>query len=61
MAVTAFFSFFLLLLLWAAGWLRRHHYQGPINDADLNAEGVIALAIIFAIEGGGRIVARTGQ
>jgi hypothetical protein len=45
----------------AAGWLRRHHYQGPINDPDLNAEGVIALAIIFAIEGGGRIVARTGQ
>ena len=45
----------------AAGWLRRHHYRGPINDPDLNAEGVIALAIIFAIEGGGRIVARTGQ
>jgi hypothetical protein len=45
----------------AAGWLRRHHFEGPINDPDLNAEGVIALAIIFAIEGGGRIVARTGQ
>ena len=45
----------------AAGWLRRHHYAGPINDPDLNAEGVIALAIIFAVEGGGRIVARTGQ
>lgn len=45
----------------AAGWLRRHHYQGPITDPDLNAEGVIALAIIFAVEGGGRIVARTGQ
>lgn len=45
----------------AANWLRRHHYEGPIADADLNAEGVIALAIIFAIEGGGRIVARTGQ
>ena len=45
----------------AAAWLRRHHYAGPINDPDLNAEGVIALAIIFAIEGGGRIVARTGQ
>lgn len=45
----------------AAGWLRRHHFAGPINDADLNAEGVIAVAIIFAIEGGGRIVARTGQ
>ncbi|MBC7456110.1 MAG: hypothetical protein H7335_20900 [Massilia sp.] len=45
----------------AAGWLRRHHYAGPITDPDLNAEGVIALAVIFAIEGGGRIVARTGQ
>ena len=45
----------------AAGWLRRHHYAGPVLDPDLNAEGVIALAIIFAIEGGGRIVARTGQ
>lgn len=44
-----------------ANWLRRHHYEGPINDADLNAEGVIALAVIFAIEGGGRIVAKTGQ
>ena len=45
----------------AANWLRRHHYEGPITDADLNAEGVIALAVIFAIEGGGRIVAKTGQ
>jgi hypothetical protein len=45
----------------AAGWLRRHHYAGPINDPDLNAEGVIALAIIFAIDNSGRIVARTGQ
>jgi hypothetical protein len=45
----------------AASWLRRHHHEGPISDADLNAEGVIALAVIFAIEGGGRIVARTGQ
>ncbi len=45
----------------AAGWLRRHHCEGAITDPDLNAEGVIALALIFAIEGGGRIVARTGQ
>ncbi|MDC8757386.1 DUF6178 family protein [Janthinobacterium fluminis] len=43
-----------------AGWLRRHNDRGPVSDADLNAEGVIALAVIFAIEGGG-IVARTGQ
>ena len=45
----------------AAQWLRRHHYEGPINDPDLNAEGVIALAIIFAVEGGARVTARTGQ
>ncbi|MGH8854348.1 MAG: hypothetical protein ACREWI_08720 [Telluria sp.] len=45
----------------AAQWMRRHHYEGPINDPDLNAEGVIALAIIFAVEGGARITARTGQ
>src|SRR5471032_350564 len=44
-----------------AGWLRRHHSEGPVSDTDLNAEGVIALAIIFAVEGGGRIMARTGQ
>jgi hypothetical protein len=44
----------------AAQWLRRHHWDGPVKDPDLNAEGVIALAIVFGIEGGGRIVARTG-
>jgi hypothetical protein len=45
----------------AAQWIRRHHFEGPINDPDVNAEGVIALAIIFAVEGGARITARTGQ
>lgn len=45
----------------AAQWLRRQHWEGPIDEPDLNAEGVIALAIIFAVEGGGRIVARVGQ
>jgi hypothetical protein len=45
----------------AAKWLRRHNSEGPVKDPDLNAEGVIALAIIFAVEGGGRIVARAGQ
>ena len=44
-----------------ANWLRRHNTDGPVKDADLNAEGVIALAVIFAVEGGGMIVARTGQ
>jgi hypothetical protein len=45
----------------AAQWLRRHNSEGPVKDPDLNAEGVIALAIIFAVEGGGRVVARAGQ
>jgi hypothetical protein len=45
----------------AAHWLRRHNSEGPVKDPDLNAEGVIALAIIFAVEGSGRIVARAGQ
>jgi hypothetical protein len=36
-------------------------HRGPIKDPDLNAEGVIALAIIFASKAAGRIVARTGQ
>jgi len=45
----------------AAQWLRKHHFEGPVNDPDLNAEGVIALAVIFAVEGGGTIVARTTQ
>jgi hypothetical protein len=45
----------------AAQWLRRHHWEGPVKDPDLNAEGVIALAVIFGVEGGGRIVARAGQ
>jgi hypothetical protein len=45
----------------AAQWLRRHHYEGAVQDPDLNAEGVIALAIVFGIEGAGRIVARTNH
>jgi hypothetical protein len=44
-----------------AKWLRKQHFAGPIKDADLDANAVIALALIFAISGNGRIVARTGQ
>lgn len=44
-----------------AKWLRKQHFAGPIKDADLDANAVIALAVIFAIWGNGRIVARTGQ
>lgn len=44
----------------AARWLRKNHYEGPVIDPDLNAEGVIALAVIFAVDGG-TIHARAGQ
>ena len=44
-----------------AKWLRKNHYAGPVKDADLDANAVIALAVIFAIVGDGRIVARTTQ
>jgi hypothetical protein len=44
-----------------AKWLRKKHYADPVKDADLDANAVIAIAVIFAILGDGRIVARTGQ
>jgi hypothetical protein len=44
-----------------AKWLRKNHFAGPVKDADLDANAVIALTVIFAILGDGRIVARTGQ
>jgi hypothetical protein len=49
-----------LAIVNAAKWLRKNHYEGPVVDPDLNAEGVIALAVIFAVDGG-TIVARAGQ
>jgi hypothetical protein len=49
-----------LAIVNAAKWLRKNHFEGPINDPDLNAEGVIALATIFAVDGG-TIHARAGQ
>jgi hypothetical protein len=44
-----------------ARWLRKNHFAGAIRDSDLDAQAVIAIAVIFAILGDGRIVARTGQ
>jgi hypothetical protein len=44
-----------------AKWLRKKHYANPIQDSDLDANAVIAIAVIFGIMGDGRIVARTGQ
>lgn len=44
-----------------AKWLRKRHYAGPVNDPDLDANAVIAIALIFAIAGDGPIVARVRQ
>lgn len=44
-----------------ARWLRKKHYANPIKDSDLDANAVIAIAVIFGILGDGRIVARAGQ
>lgn len=44
-----------------AQWLRNKHDAGPVKNSDLDANAVIAIAVIFAILDDGRIVARTGQ
>ena len=44
-----------------AKWLRKHNSDGPVTDSELDANAVVAIAVIFAIAGDGRIVARTGQ
>jgi len=44
-----------------AKWLRKNNFDGPIKDSELDASAVIAIAVIFALSGDGRIVARTGQ
>lgn len=44
-----------------AKWLRKNNSGGPVKDPELDANAVISLAVIFAIAGDGRIVARTGQ
>jgi hypothetical protein len=44
-----------------AKWLRKQNSAGSVRDAELDANAVISVAVIFAISGDGRIVARTGQ
>lgn len=44
-----------------AKWLRHKHYAGPVKDPDLDANAVIAIAVIFAMAGDGPIVARVRQ
>jgi hypothetical protein len=48
-------------LVACAKWLRQKHYAGPVKDPDLDANAVVAIAVIFAIAGDGPIVARVGQ
>ncbi|MDD5057801.1 MAG: hypothetical protein PHQ60_08005 [Sideroxydans sp.] len=44
-----------------ARWLRTKHFAGPVKDSELDANAVIAIALIFAIAGDGPIVARVKQ
>lgn len=44
-----------------AKWLRKNNSDGPVKDSELDANAVISIAVIFAISGDGRIVARTAQ
>jgi hypothetical protein len=44
-----------------AKWLRKHNSKGTIKDSELDANAVISIAVIFAISGDGKIVARTRQ
>jgi hypothetical protein len=48
-------------LVECAKWLRKQNFSGPVKDTDLDANAVIALVVIFAILGDGRVVARAGQ
>ena len=48
-------------IIGCAKWLRKNNSNGPVKDAELDANAVISIAVIFAISGDGRIVARTGQ
>lgn len=44
-----------------AKWLRKNNSDDHVKDSELDANAVISIAVIFAISGDGRIVARTGQ
>lgn len=44
-----------------AKWLRKHNAAGVVRDSELDANAAITVAILFALSGDGRIVARTAQ
>ena len=51
----------ILRLINCAKWLRKNHCDGAIREVDLDADGVVSIALIFATQGSGRIVAKAGQ
>lgn len=51
----------ILSVIQCAQWLRKHHRAGAIKEEDMDADGVLAVAVIFAIQGNGEIIARAGQ
>ena len=50
-----------LSIIDCARWLRKHHYAGAIRSTEMDAAAVIDIAVMFAILGDGRIVARAGH
>jgi hypothetical protein len=42
-------------------WLRRHNAGGVIRDSEMDASAAMTVAVLFALHGDGRIVARTAQ
>jgi hypothetical protein len=44
-----------------AKWLRKHNAGGVVRDSELDANAAITVAVLFALTGEGRIVARTAQ
>lgn len=42
-------------------WLRKHNAGGLVRDSEMDANAAITVAVLFALNGSGRIVARTAQ
>lgn len=42
-------------------WLRKHNAAGVVRDSEMDANAAITVAVLFALSGDGRIVARTAQ
>ncbi len=42
-------------------WLRKHNAGGVVRDSEMDASAAITVAVLFALYGDGRIVARTAQ